>query len=176
MEYKLKVKTSWDDITIADYQLLKGLDKPKPLQILSILTDKTVEELREMPIEAIQTLTEEFQFLDTQPTDLTLHEPFYIDGIYFKPRLEIDKYKAGELIDLLELLKDPTANLHLILAIATEAKERSWYLRWKEKDWDIRQKAEFLLERCPAGKALQAYGFFLTVLPDLQRIGENYSG
>ena len=172
-EYKINVKSDWNDITIEDYQKIKGLEQPKPLEILSILTDKTTDELRQMPIEVIRELTSEFNFLETAPKDLSLHESFIIDNIRFKPRLSIDKYSAGELIDLLELLKDPTENMHIILAIATESEQKRWF-RWKKKEWSIQEKAEFLHKRCSAGRALQAYGFFLELLPDLQKIGGSY--
>ena len=172
-EYKIRIKSNWDEITIADWQKLQGLDQPKPLEILSILTDKTKEELRKLPIEGIKGLTEEFEFLNTKPTDLTLHQPFIIRNIRFTPRLNIDGFTAGELIDMLELLKEPTENLHLILAIATKAEKRKLF-RWKKIEWTIEEKAQFLLNNCSAGRALQAYGFFLTLLPDLQKIGESY--
>ena len=121
------IKTSWDQITIADFFLLTAIEKSttlslteKHLQILSILSGQPESEFRKWKNDdIIKFFVTDLAFLKTQ-VEGELKRYYFIDGKKYSLIKQLDAITAGQFIDLMTYTKDADNvldNLHMILTV-----------------------------------------------------------
>ena len=77
--------TSWKDVTIEKYQEIcdvvsEGIEKN--IDLISILTEKDSEEIRQMPLPEVFAVVEDMKFLSTPP-NADVIKRFTLDGVEY---------------------------------------------------------------------------------------------
>lgn len=127
IDLKVKMKTSWDEITVSEIQQLSKLSldinddngAETLIKMLSIVSDKTYDELMDMDISHIKMIAPLLNFLNDVPEVKSMPKSSYvINGTTYKPQLEVAKLKAGQWIDIVywDRKKDKAEHLHEFLA------------------------------------------------------------
>lgn len=119
---------SWNDITIADFFILKNIEDNKALSLiqkriktlsaLSGIPEVQVEKLRGEIISSY--FEKELSFLNTEVNHDDLKEYYVINGKKYRLIKQIDQLTGGQFIDLQEYTKDSDHvldSLHLILTV-----------------------------------------------------------
>ena len=82
----ISIKTSWDDITWKEYEQIEQIinsDIPsdyKAIHLISILTNKSTDEIEEIPVTEFRKLVTKLEFLYTQPKKRTHKMEYSING------------------------------------------------------------------------------------------------
>jgi hypothetical protein len=81
-----KVPTSWDDITVEKFSELERFyegkdEKFNPIDVLHILCDKTADEVMALPIDFVEKILGQMEFLQTVPTAPTASKPSFVEKI-----------------------------------------------------------------------------------------------
>lgn len=179
MNYKIKVKTKWEDISIGDWQAISKLDKDEHAHtVLALLSDKTEQELLTWPLKVINSILKELDFMDGKIPDTNPINPLTIQGYGWELLTNPEDLTAGQFVDLTELMKDVDKNLHLIMAIIlTKWERKGVFKKWKlipyEKR-DVLKDAQLLKEHMPIHAALSISSFFLTIYEESGEDGEAY--
>ena len=119
---------SWNQITLKTFAELDlivrdaSLDtNDKDIQILSLLSGNTLEELLLLSFKAKRKYLNQIQFLKS--LDIVNTKPrryFRVQNKWFKLALNASEISGGQYIDLMTFLKDPEAanqNIHNVLAV-----------------------------------------------------------
>ena len=108
--------TAWNNITVATYMELRGLDKvpfdsnfDAEVERLSIVADIDTEELNDMDINEFKDFSKQYSWYK-QPPSLKFKQ--VINGLHFK-----SWYTLGEFIDLNYLFENEAENFDKILSI-----------------------------------------------------------
>lgn len=138
---------NWENITIGQYQKIVER-KAKGLELLSIATDLTVKELENLPLSKLTKLTEEYLFLNDEPS-----QNYTKTWGDFKILDFNKKGGASQIIDFLALLDDNNyiGNLHLIMATLCN----------DGKEYNFQDKANMFRDEMPITIAFGVAGFFL---------------
>lgn len=176
MKYKLNLKTSYDDLTVGDYQkLMKLPEDASNIQLLSVLSDRTKEELEGFPLRIINEAIKETDFIHDDVPDTSPTEPVTIEGHGWEITQDIEDLTAGQFISLVELTKEgkTTENLHLILAlILNKYKLSPWWKFWKK--WEripytkrdtksIMSDSESIKKHFPLKNGIAISSFFFSI-------------
>lgn len=184
---EITVKNSWEDISLGDYQQLVNVINTdsdlltKELQVLEILTNKTYDELSELTTLQVKQLLTHTRFLNTEITPEFKYE-YELDGQKYIPKLLIEDYEAGRFVDIQSYLKNPTENLHLIVASVLDKKvEQPKWKVWKGDtiesygDKDVKALSNTILESMPITQVNGLADFFLRNYVALWTTIEDYS-
>jgi hypothetical protein len=151
---------NWDNISIGQYQKIHET-KASGMDLLSIVTGLSVDELENIPIKRLKKYISDYEFLNTEPTGtLTDWEGYKI--LSFK-----EKGKFGQLIDFLSILENPDYILNLHLIIST--------VLVKSNDLDFEEKTEFVQNNCPITIAIGTADFFFQNFNRLKAIILDYT-
>ena len=112
---------SWDDITLKTYQEIDKFYKDKEnkvdvREIIHILTNHTVDEVNELPMEFLDKILEQLQWLQEEPKYGEPTNKITIDGETYIVNIQ-EKLKVGEFVAVDSVLKDDNNNYAAILAI-----------------------------------------------------------
>lgn len=169
----INIKTCWSEVSIKDYQQLQGLEEASAFDILSVLTDLPLSEIRELKMTTVNALMDEAEEILQSPiikdkSEITQMEWVKAAGYEWRIEPSLEKYKAGQIIDLLELLKHENKIEHLdtIISVIVQPykEERNWLgiRTMKEVQLPIDQKIRLVAEHFPAKEALILLAFFHT--------------
>lgn len=156
---KITVPTKWDDITLKQFQELMKIYSQEDkdiLDILSLFTQKSKKELRQMPSEFIETMLVHLQFMNTK-LEVEPSSQIDIDGKIYRINYT-EKLKFGEFVDVETLIKEDKYNWAGILAMLCRLEGEVY------DDDFIADKLEGrikMYEEMPINKALQLINFFL---------------
>jgi hypothetical protein len=135
-DIKLKVKNSWDEISLSEFLKLKDIedseinDLEKDIQKLSILAGVHKNYFNSYPASEIKKFSHALDFLEKEPT-ADLKDHYIINGIQYKFISQIKDLSAGQFIDIINLTKDRThinENLHLLVAcFLLPVRKKSFY-------------------------------------------------
>ena len=126
-ELKITIPTSWEDITIAQFQeyisFVKNCSESmsplrKLISILSILTDTDEDILYKLDLDIIHEINENMVFLDEEPT-IQFKNIIEIKGKKYGFQKDFHKLTLGEWIDIEHYITtgDLIENLHYLAAI-----------------------------------------------------------
>ena len=119
-ETTLKLPTSWDEVTISQWQEINGIqadtDIAKYIETISILADCDPEDIRQMGIREYQSLQKQTTYL-SQPLKNEVKLKIEIDGKKYGMIPHLDFITAGEWIDAETWKDQPVDNLHLYCAL-----------------------------------------------------------
>ena len=177
----MKVAKSWDELTVGQYQELhptfeKEYNNPvdKIIEQLMILTGCTNQEVEQLTIDDLNSITKDLEFLN-KPLDHKLRLRFKINGIRYKFETNARKLTGGAYMSAMHLAeKDPSTKLHQVLFnIATPCNRF-----WKPKKVDTAQHYEDHVKdflNLPMSIAYPIVSFFLTLSEHLTNNIEDYS-
>lgn len=119
-----KVPQSWDDLTLGKFQELERLydgeeDKERKFDVrdvLDLMTDRTKDEINELPIEFTDMLLRKMYWLHEQPDFGKPSNKVIIDGVQYTVHNE-NEMKFGEYVALDTALKGDKHNYAAMLAI-----------------------------------------------------------
>ena len=119
-----KVPQSWDELTLGKFQELERLydgedDKERKFDVrdvLDLMTDRTKDEINELPIEFTDSLLRKMYWLHEQPDFGKPSNKVTIDGVQYTVHNE-NEMKFGEYVALDTALKGDKHNYAAMLAI-----------------------------------------------------------
>lgn len=117
-----KVPSSWDDLTLGKFQELERLydgDEERKFDVrdvLDLMTDRTKDEINELPIEFTDMLLRKMYWLHEQPQFGKPSNKITIDGVQYTVHNE-NEMKFGEYVALDTALKGDKHNYAAMLAI-----------------------------------------------------------
>lgn len=117
-----KVPSSWDDLTLGKFQELERLydgDEERKFDVrdvLDLMTDKTKDEINELPIEFTDSLLRKMYWLHEQPNFGKPSNKITVDGVQYTVHNE-NEMKFGEYVALDTALKGDKHNYAAMLAI-----------------------------------------------------------
>ena len=117
-----KVPSSWDDLTLGKFQELERLydgDEERKFDVrdvLDLMTDRTKDEINELPIEFTDSLLRKMYWLHEQPDFGKPSNKITIDGVQYTVHNE-NEMKFGEYVALDTALKGDKHNYAAMLAI-----------------------------------------------------------
>ena len=119
-----KVPQSWDDLTLGKFQELERLydgddDKERKFDVrdvLDLMTDRTKDEINELPIEFTDSLLRKMYWLHEQPDFGKPSNKITIDGVQYTVHNE-NEMKFGEYVALDTAMKGDKHNYAAMLAI-----------------------------------------------------------
>ena len=118
-----KVPQSWDDLTLGKFQELEKLydgdeneRKFDVRDVLDLMTDRTKDEINELPIEFTDSLLRKMYWLHEQPDFGKPSNKVIIDGVQYTVHNE-NEMKFGEYVALDTALKGDKHNYAAMLAI-----------------------------------------------------------
>ena len=119
-----KVPSSWDDLTLGKFQELERLydgdeDKERKFDVrdvLDLMTDRTKDEINELPIEFTDMLLRKMYWLHEQPQFGKPSNKITVDGVQYTVHNE-NEMKFGEYVALDTAMKGDKHNYAAMLAI-----------------------------------------------------------
>ena len=127
--------TSWKDVTIEKYQEIcdvvsEGIEKN--IDLISILTEKDSEEIRQMPLPEVFAMVEDMKFLSTPP-NADVIKRFTLDGVEYGLIPDFNFIKYGVWLDGDTWKDKAIENMHLYAALLFRPIKESR----AEDDYDI---------------------------------------
>lgn len=163
------VPSKWQDVTLSMMMKLERLyeqkeQKPDILEIVSVLCDKPLEEIENLPLEFGETIMRHISFISTpipkkQPTNtLTIAGETYTANI--KEKLKVKEYLAAETVMRNDKYDYPT-----LLAILLRKEGEIYDSKFENEILEERRK---MFENVPAEEALRVVTFFTILYQTLQ--------
>ena len=124
-DIKLIIPESWDEINLATYAKLASFEKGKTevdniLGIISILSNVTVEELKTIPADYFEILTESINWIGVTPTIKEMSVVNIGDDKY-SINQSYSKLTMGEMISIESLMEgikdDPNNSISIVLGV-----------------------------------------------------------
>lgn len=156
---KITIPTKWSEVTLKQFQELMKIYNQEDkdiLDILSLFTQKSKKELRQMPSEFIETMLVHLQFMNTK-LEVEPSSQIDIDGKIYRINYT-EKLKFGEFVDVETLIKEDKYNWAAILAMLCRLEGEIYDDDFIANQLDERIK---MYESLPIDRALQLINFFL---------------
>ena len=156
------IPTDWSQLTLKTYEDIERYYKDKDsefnvVDVLDILTDKSRDEINELPAEFLETILTHLSFLATQPKIDEPSNKIVIDGETYAVNV-MEKLKVGEYVAVDTVLKGDPHNYAAILAILCRKQGEIYDSKFENEVLDDRIK---LFEKQPVIKILPIINFFL---------------
>ena len=161
---KISIPTSWDEITLKQFSDIERYyaDKEKQFdarEVLHIFTNKTIDEINELPIEITELLMSKLVFLQERPKDVEPSNKIKIDGEEYVINV-MEKLKTGEYVSVDTILKGDKYDYASILAVLCRKKDEVYDSKFEAELFDSRRE---MFEKQPITKILPIIGFFLNL-------------
>lgn len=162
----ITVPTSWNEINLKTFQKIQTLASTDEngerndiniRELIKIFTDKTEDEINELPMEFLETILLHLSFINFPPD---INEPtnkIIIDKEEYIVNT-MEKMKTGEFVDSQQVLKDDPNNLAGILGIICRKKGEKYDSEFIAEKYEERVK---MFEETPITDILPIVGFFL---------------
>lgn len=156
-----KVPTRWEDLTLKTYQDIeryyKDGDKEfNVIDVLDILTDKTRDEINELPAEFLEIILTHLSFLTTAPEVDEPSNKITINGETYAVNV-MEKLKVGEYVAVDTILKNDRHDYASILAILCRKQGEVYDSKYEAEIFEDRKK---MFEEQPVIKILPIVNFF----------------
>lgn len=171
------VPAKWDDVTLKVYQEIEKYYKGKEEKqfdvrdVLHILTNKSEDEINELPAEFLDTILTHLIFLVTTPEVGEPTNKIEIDGVEYKINI-MEKLKLGEYVAVDNVLKSDSSDYASILAILCRKEGEIYDSRFEAEEFE---KRKVMFEKQPVTKILPIIGFFLNLYILSERHSQLYS-
>lgn len=160
------VPTSWDDLTLKQFQEIEKFYSSKEKdayfdlrEVLHILTNKTIDEINALPIEFVNEIMNKMTFLEEVPK---VEEPksfVEIEGETYLINV-MEKLKTGEYVAIDQILKNDSHDYVSIFAVLLRKKDEIYDSKFEAEMFEKRVE---LMGRQPVTKMLPLIGFFLNL-------------
>lgn len=158
------VPTSWDELTLKQFQEIEKYysDKDKDFdirEVLHIFTNKTEDEINELPIVFTNELMNKLMFLKDKPKDYEPSNFIDIDGVRYGINV-MEKLKTGEFVAIDTILKNDPHDYISIFAVLCRKDGEIYDSKFEAEEFDKRVE---LMGKQPAIKMLPLIAFFLNL-------------
>lgn len=158
---------SWNQITIEKWQEINQVQSEfevsRLVEILSILTDRDPEELRNLRIDEFRKLQSQFAWT-SEPPKADVVTKFEIRGKKYGIIPQLDFITAGEWLDAESWKEDSVGNIHLYAALIyrpiVKEDETTWEIE-PHKTAGFLERANLFLRELPITQVYGAVLFFL---------------
>ena len=156
------VPTSWDGISLKKFQEINKYysDKDKEFdvrEIIHIMTDKTIDEVNELPAEFLQIIMEKLSFLQVEPEQQEPTNKIEINNEIYQINF-MEKLKAGEYIAVEMATKDNNFNYASVLAILCRKENEIFDSTFEN---EVLPNRVALFEKQPITKIIPLISFFM---------------
>lgn len=161
---KWTVPTSWDEITLKQFQEIEKYysDKDKDFdirEVLHIFTNKTEDEINALPITFTNELMNKLMFLKDKPKEVEPKAFVEIDGEKYGINV-MEKLKTGEFVAIDTILKNDTHDYISIFAVLCRKDGEIFDSKFEAEEFDKRVE---LMGKQPAIKMLPLIAFFFNL-------------
>lgn len=156
---KVRVPTSWDEVTLEQFQKLLSIYEQEDrdiVDILSVFTGKDKGEIRLMPKEFTDEMLIHLQFMNI-PLNVEASDKLEIDGKTYKINY-MEKLKFGEFVDCETILKSDKYDYSSLLGIVARQEGELYDDDFIANKLDKRIE---MFKKIPITKALVLMNFFL---------------
>jgi len=180
------VPTKWDDVNLKLYREIERYYKGKEdaefdgtnqerqfdvREVLHILTNRSKDEINELPAEFLDTILTHLLFLVTTPEVGEATNKIVIDGEEYKVNV-MEKLKLGEYVAVDTVLKSDSSDYASILAILCRKEGEIYDSKFEAEEFEKRKE---MFEKQPVTKILPIIGFFLNLYIISERHSQLYS-
>lgn len=158
------VPKDWNEITLKQWQEIQrlydstdGNEKFDVRDVIHILTNKTVDEINELPYEFLEKITDILSFMAQSPTDDKPTNKIIIDGEEYVVNI-MEKLKTGEYVATQMALKNDKFDYASLLAILCRKNGEIYDSTFEAEEFEKRKE---LFEQQPITKILPIISFFL---------------
>jgi len=166
----MKLATSWKQITLKTFSELDAIIRnnalqtsEKDIEILSLLSGKSIEEIHALPFKTKNKYLTQISFLNKlEIIKEKVPAYFMIKRRIFRLTLNATELNGGQYIDLMNFLKDPdatTRNIHNVLAIIA-LPMKFGLIKTKYSGKKHAPRAKFFYENMPVSIAYPILVFF----------------
>lgn len=163
------IKKNWNEVTISEYQEICSItsenDLERSIEIISILTGETSEDIRKCPLSDFYTFLEEVKFVSTSP-DADVNKTFMLDGIEYGIIPNLNFISTGEWLDAEQWKDQPIENMHLYAALLFRPiifNNNIYYTIEEHKTEGFFERAELFKDRLSVNKIFGAQFFFSVI-------------
>lgn len=158
------VPTKWDDVTLEMFQKIEKYysDNDKKFdvrEVLDIFTNKSRDEINQLPINFTDKLLNELSFLKEQPKYGDASPKIEINGEEYSINV-MEKLKTGEYVAIDTILKNDPHDYVSILAVLCRKKGELYDSKFEAEVFEERQK---LFAKQPVTKIMPLISFFLSL-------------
>jgi hypothetical protein len=166
----MKLPKSWQDISIGTFQQLHKLTEPtfeNQIATLAILTDKSVDEIEELPIKDITSAIKSLAWMSQLPTakDCKKFRHGLTTYKFVASQHELAAHQFIAVQDLFGQQDNWVGNLHKIMAAL--AVKYKWFRKSEIKPTEFEGVADLFRERMSIANAYGYALFFSLCLPEL---------
>ena len=159
-EYKIPI--DWSQISLKMFQDIERYysDKDKKFdarEVLHIFTNKSIDEINELPVEFVEILMDKLSFIQDSPKEKEPSNKIKIDGEEYIINV-MEKLKTGEFIAVDSVLKDDKYDYASILAILCRKEGEIYDSKFEAELFEDRRK---MWERQPITSILPLISFFI---------------
>ena len=157
----ITVPTRWEDVTLKQYQDITnfyGGDKKNVdiRDILHILTNKTEDEINEIPMDLLEIILSKLDFMQKEPEKKQPTNMITINGETYQVNV-MNKLKTGEYVAADNVIKNDPSNLAAILAIICRKDDEKFDAKFENEVLEDRIK---MFENVPVTDVLPVIAFF----------------
>ncbi len=175
---RVRVPLSWADIPIGQFSAINEYLKKdssqldKQIKLISIVCNQDIKTINKIKLKQFKEIIKKFKFLEELNISNKMVKSFWIRGIRYKFRKNLNHFTAEDLIDIMSYGKDGEyKNIHKILAIYCRPEKWQFWLKQKHIE-----RADIFYKRMSVATALPIYVFFSNVLKNLLPHIETYLG
>lgn len=157
-----KVPTSWDEITLRQFQDIEAYynDKERKFDVrdvIHILTNKTIDEVNQLPVEALDTIFSKLAFMNEQPEVGEPTNKIELDGATYQINV-MEKMKVGEYTAVDNVIKSDASNFAAILAVICRKEDEIFDSHYENEVLEERMR---MFENAPITKVLPVMNYFI---------------
>ena len=181
MKFKLTFPTSYDEITLQQYQEITALedqydsDIHRVMAAIRVLTKADEKQLMQISSKDIPRIEKVLAWLKTPPEKTEVRDRFTMDGVEYGLVPDMDNLTVGEFADLENQCEEADKNMHEILAILYRPVVRTvsnWYEIEPYRPSVEKGKA---MLNAPFGVAVSLMVFFSVIERELVMSSPQYS-
>ncbi len=181
MKFKLTFPTSYDEITLQQYQEISALedkydsDIHRVMAAIRILTKADEKQLMQISSKDVPRIEKVLAWLKTPPEKTEVRDRFTMDGVEYGLVPDMDNLTVGEFADLENQCEEADKNMHEILAILYRPVVRTvsnWYEIEPYRPSVEKGKA---MLNAPFGVAVSLMVFFSVIERELVMSSPQYS-
>ena len=158
------IPTSWDDLDLKRFQEIERYYSENEgafdgREVLHLFTNKTVDEINELPIEFTEMLLDKMSFVTTKPEVSEATNKVVINGETYMVNIA-NKLKTGEYVAVDAVLKSDQHNYAAILAILCRKDNEPYDSKYENEILPSRIE---MWEKQPITKVMPIINFFLNL-------------
>lgn len=163
MEKTVKIKNSWNEITVNEFIQLQTIEDE--IELFEILTNlESLEGISELDLISIKN---EFKFIQKSPI-VNSKDNIIINGELYNVITTYDKILTSQFIDLQLYLNKPIDNIHNILSIILIPNGKQY-----NTDYDIKELSNNILYKL---NIEDAYGIYIKLSSNLKILTDTFGG